>query len=549
MAFKERKFLLGTLGAIAFYLLAYAYTLGHKPMLGDDSYLGLVNETPMIFGEKWNANPIDASSLNCENAFEKEKLISSSLYSSSVEPSLFFRSGEEKYPVLFNRRNGGVPFYFFKLVSKSLGVKNTKILFSASMGVLSLFFLALGVRRLMGTEVALASVFMSSISPIFLIAKSDLISEAITVPLFLALFFLIQGRKTSEKILCVLIFLFAVHIKIVSILMVIPLLILFFDNFKSERRFTFLAAFSVVIYFSILLFTPGGELELLVRRSGQGFYKGGADWLLFANNFLAFLVSPIHFMDDQFLDVPYILNIKERFLSFSILEWGTFLGLIGLVILNFKERYIKKLLLALMIYSVALFFQGHGEITYSSHFTESFPLYSILIGGLLVYSLRSHKKIRVIMSIGFVAIFLFQSVKWSSLYREKGAHPLLSIQFYEEISRFLVKKDINPIVIDGEIELGAIETLTEEKTKPIYTESMAKGLQYIHNCSKEKEGHLLVYLRPSVYYDDQRIGYQHITYSNDTVVEEFSKSGIQLVDEKTFYHNGDAIYWLARFQL
>lgn len=542
----QKTFLIAQFLIYLLFILTYFLTISHNQILGDDAYFGLIDQNPKIIGQQWNGIE-RISKENCETTFNKDslkgKFLGIELWSSHLEPRLFLKTDNEKIPLYFNRRNGGIPYYVFKKTSEIIGLHQTKVLFDLTMGLITLLFFIKGVSTFSSKAIAITGAALLSISPIFQTAKIDIIGEHLMLPMFWILFYLLQKNEIKYKILASFCFILGLYLKITFVVALIPLAILFKDQFIKNKTFVFGTAVISLGYFLVLTLTPGGSEEFFSRRGDQGLLKGFRDVLMLLENTLTLMLAPLASMDDQFIDLPFELDPVKRLINLPLLAYVQFFIILGVIGLVKIEKLFKPVAASFFVYVVILFFQGHGDLTYSSYINETICLFVLAL--ILIFASKvkkeEYKTWKNVLLCVFAIIYVYQSNEWVRTYRKYGPHPTMNLSYTKMISDYLVSNNIlTPIIADGETEFGAFEKISEGKISPIFAESIPKAKSYLNQCSDNENIYFLLYLRETVFYDNPKDGLRYIKNK----IQDLDLGKIEEIAD--FPHNGQPTYKLIR---
>ncbi|ATH09150.1 hypothetical protein BIY24_14720 [Halobacteriovorax marinus] len=528
----------------------YFLTLGTSPLLGDDIPLALLDHSvPLMISERVSTIEGKYDLSSCKSCFYDERLTSDKSSLKPIQPILSIDIDGDRYPVFKSRRMGGAPYAIFKLFLEKFSVETVMNMFNLLVGVATLIFMFLSVTLRFSRSVANISVLLAGISPVFVLSYSYYITEQLIALSFWIMFFLIQRDSKVTRALSVIVFIVSIYFKLNFLVALIPLYLLNRGKFHQNYKVCASALLCLIIYV-LLIFSMGDSASELISRGGEGYRKPFMHTVLWAQEFIALFSRPSVFLNEQL----GILNLKPSYtndISFLTFHFTGIFSILFFIycICSIKDRDVRITLVACFLWSLAGFFVGHLDVTYTARFSEVTTLMILIVSLSSLYLYRSKK---LIANVALVTILTSQAYfLWNivSIYQERKVQSgTLSIEFNREISEYLVEHEIlNPILTRDESEWGVFELHSKSKITPIYAQNLDETMSLKRIVKSFNSGHVLFPLREKVVLNDSGDN-EFLRFSKEDISKALSVEDVKFNFIKEFSMNGQAVYTLFSFE-
>ncbi|WP_044557684.1 hypothetical protein [Halobacteriovorax marinus] len=453
----------------------YFLTLGTNPLLGDDIHLALLNQSvPLYISERGTLVEGNYDLSTCTSCFYDERLTNDKSFLKPIQPILSIDINGDRYPVFKSRRMGGAPYAFFKLLLKKNPLESAMNIFNLFVGISTLLFMFLAIRKRFDNRLASISVLIASISPIFILSYSYYITEQLIALSFWILFYLIQRDTKTSRILSGVVFIVSTYFKLNFIISVIPLFLFNKDKFLKYYRFCCVVAAVLLVYLCII-FSMGDSISELITRGGEGYRKPLMHIVLWFQEFVSLFSRPSIFLNEQ-LGIFDLMPTYTNDISYlTIILTGPFVTLFLIYIYcAFKDDDVRLSFLSCFLWALAAFFVGHLDVTYTARFSEVATLMVLTVSLSIVYLLKQSK----IFNRGLISIIILSKLYFlvffvSIYYVDSVENGSLSIRLNKKISNYLIENKIyNPILSRDESEWGVLELHSSGSIRPIYMQNL-----------------------------------------------------------------------------
>ncbi len=527
-------------------------TLGLNTLLGDDVPQALVDNSPrLLISERFEKIEGKYDLISCDSCFfnEDRDIEDTTFKLSPVLPIFYYKPAEEKFPILKSRRMGGAPYLGFKLLLDFFSIETSKKLFDLSVGLLTLFFMFLAIRTKFGEQVANISVALASISPIFISNYSYYISEQLLALIFWSIAFFIQRNSLRSRITLFIIFMVGLYVKLTVLVTLVPLFIIFREQFLKNIRFCLIVALSTAIYISSLFLLGDGVSEL-INRSGEGYAKPLMHLVLFGQEFIALFSNPIVFLNEQMGTLDLKGSYTNEISYVTIVEVGPFVVFFLLCIFFvMKLDILKNVFMACLAWALAAFFVGHTDITYTARFSETNGLVFLIFALVIVQLVKFGGLFSKIVLSALLMMKVYFLVSWVMIHQGGGLQNAeFNLEFNKGIVTYLIEKDIkNPILSNDEREWGILELLSKNKISPIYAQNLDENLTLERIIQSFNSGHILLYMNEFIFLDRSGKNIRSRIIWED-IPKLFSDNKVDYRILKTFKYNNRDVYSLVEFK-
>lgn len=423
-------------------ILNLSMNLSH-PTLGDDNIRGLLKD--------WPLHDEIQQEVIYQNGYFK-------LISSNIEPVLAIKTDNDLYPILFQVREGGLSYSFYKLFLIIFSPKLALILVHFLTSSLTFFFIIKSLELIIAGKLFLITSLILAISPITIFNFGPYIADK-----FLHLFFWIliftQLRGSSLKIQ----FLTAISGFLFKITFLWNILFAFGLNFNKDklRYLVRLSLPKVVLILAFMALIPiflwdQFSFELLQEHN---FIKD-------FNFYVRFLTSTISQVISPALYLQYFTMTKGS-LFLTILEIINLLVFITSIITCFVRKtslqQLKPIFKALFLYYFIMLFAIYEGSNFSDFTSDIYPF--ILIITLTILSQASKRILNF-----YISSLVLISVFWHYDYWKNGPADEISYNFHEKVYKRarLLKKD--GFIVDSKYDLGLVDFISNGDIKTSFFE-------------------------------------------------------------------------------
>jgi len=534
----------------------YNVTIGVEPLLNDDAPQTLINKTPnLIIQERFSLIQGRIKVTDCKSCFAPDSYINlkgdqvDGLHISDNQPIYYYSYNGQKIPLYKFRRMSAIPSNIYKLLTFVVNPSLAKNIYNQFISILVLIFLFLGVRKKIDTFTAFSTVFLCSISPIFISSYTSYFSEQLFALLFWMIFYLIQSEKKVLRATVCGLFVFGLMVKLNFLVVSIPLFMIFKKDFYKNKGIVVATAILSLIYIGLLLQTNGASSEI-IERTGEGYGKPFSHWVLLLQELIAMVGSPIVFLNDQ-LNLFDLTGSYYNKLNFSTLKRVGSIAIFPLafLLINLKEKKGRVFIGAFFIWAVLAFLASHNDLTYTTRISEIYSILCLLFSMALILFLKNKTKLSYVVIAAFIVFQFYNLNHWMNIYRTVGPESSQKMSLYEDIAKYLVDNKIErPILMHDEREWGYLEFLSKEKILPIYTYNLDTRIPLEDIFSIDNEGYLLLYYpKKEIFY--RRYGTSIISKeTNESVLKAAQKSHSKVSFIKTFKSSDEVIYKLIYFK-
>lgn len=476
--------------SVVFFTIVFRFTFFEHPVTGDDSIRAYVNRVPnLLIPTIYKGLDESISVDECNGCFFEDsyknapKVLADGLYLSDFHPTIYYSLNNEKIPLFFAGKKGGLHYYVIKKLLSVLDTKKVLIGYNYFLSILTLVFFGLSLKSLYGNNVASIALPLLAISPVLAINTAPFLAEQGMIAMFWIMLYLVQQKGRFSFFLSVLSCFIGLYYKI-NFLCLLPAQLVLLPS--RNTRLLAIISTSVILYLLIALYY--GPIQLFtheyVERS-EGLIKPFAFWVQGFLDLITIFASPGKSLEHvtgvstflyplSFNDLdPASSKLRHDVLSsFNLFEITQLI----LVILPFlfiklirKNQKVLQLVLAIFLCWFLSIFVTHMFANFSMDIQVVLGLFVALVAyictALPMYI--SFKKAKALI-VFFIVIYLLNSYIFVVKYYEKGPIPQFSFDLYNTISKDLMKRKINKPILFLSTEIGMLEYMSKEVITPFY---------------------------------------------------------------------------------